>query len=1831
MQMEPPGKKCRQEEMWAAVSLYWYQRTHLHFGSRPKCRWSLPGRNVARKRCGLLSLFIDIRRLICILGAGQNADGVSREEMSPGKDVGCCLSLLISDDSSAFWERAKMQMEPPGTKCRPGKDVGCCLSLLISDDSSAFWERAKMQMESPGKKCRQEKMWAAVSLYWYQTTHLHFGSRPKCRWSLPGRNVARKRCGLLSLFIDTRRLIRILGAGQNADGVSRDEMSPRRDVGCCLSLLIPDDSSACWERAKMQMEPPGKKCRPGRDVGCCLSLLISDDSSAFWEQANMQMESPGTKCRPRRDVGCCLSLLISDDLSAFWEQAKMQMEPPGKKCRQEKMWAAISLYWYQTTHLHFGSGPKCRWTLSGRNVGQEKMWAAVSLYWYQTTHLHFGSGPKCRWSLSGRNVARKRCGLLSLFIDIRRLICILGAGQNADGADGVSREEMSPGKDVGCCLSLLISDDSSAFWERAKMQMESLGTKCRQEKMWAAVSLYWYQTTHLHFGSGPKCRWSLPGRNVARKRCGLLSLFIDIRRLILHFGSRPKCRWSLPGRNVARKRCGLLSLFIDTRRLICILGAGQNADGVSREEMSPGRDVGCCLSLLISDDSSAFWERAKMQMESPGKKCRQEKMWAAVSLYWYQTTHLHFGSGPKCRWSLPGRNVARKRCGLLSLFIDIRRLILHFGSRPKCRWSLPGRNVARKRCGLLSLFIDIRRLICILGAGQNADGVSREEMSPKDVGCCLSLLISDDSSAFWERAKMQMESPGKKCRPGKDVGCCLSLLISDDSSAFWERAKMQMDPLGTKCRQEKMWAAVSLYWYQTTHLHFGSGPKCRWSLPGRNVARKRCGLLSLFIDIRRLICILGAGQNADGVSRDEMSAAVSLYWYQTTHLHFGSGPKCRWRKCRPGRDVGCCLSLLISDDSYAFWEQAEMQMESPGTKCRPRRDVDCCLSLLIPEDSYAFWERAKYCRWSLPGRNVGQEEMWAAVSLYWYQRTHTHFGSRPKCRWSLPGRNVARKRCGLLSLFIDIRRLICILGAGQNADGVSREEMSPGKDVGCCLSLLISDDSSAFWERAKMQMESPGKKCRQEKMWAAVSLYWYQTTHLHFGSGPKCRWSLPGRNVARKRCGLLSLFIDTRGLICILGAGQNADGLSREEMSPGKDVGCCLSLLISDDSSAFWERAKMSGTAVSLYWYQNDSAFWERDGKKCRQEKMSAVSLYWYQTTHTHFGERAKMQMESSRDEMSGQQKRCGLLSLFIDTRRLICILGQNADGAGRNVGQEKRCGLLSLFIDIRRLICILGAGQNADGPSRDEMSPGKDVGCCLSLLISDDSSAFWERAKMQMESPGKKCRQEKMWAAVSLYWYQTTHLHFGLLSLSYWYTQTTHLHFGSGPKCRWSLPGRNVGQEKMWAAVSLYWYQTTHLHFGSGPKCRWSLPGRNVGQEKMWAAGLLSLFIDIRRLICILGAGQNADGVSREEMSPGMEMWAAVSLYWYQTTHLHFGSRPKCRWSLSGRNVGLSLFIDTRRLICILGAGQNADGGNVGQEEMWAAVSLYWYQTTHTAFWEQAEMQMGLPGRNVGQEEMWMLSFRRLIRILGSGPKMSPGKKWSGKDVGCCLSLLIRGLIHILGAGQKCRWSLPGRNVARKRRRDVGCCLSLLISDDSSAFWERAKMQMESPSQEKMWAAVSLLGYQNVWLIRILERAKMQMESLGTKCRQEEMWAAVSLYWYQTTHLHFGSRPKCRWSLSGRNVARKDVGCCLSLLISDDSSAFWERAKMQMESPGKKCRQEKMWAAVSLYWYQTTHLHFGSRPKCRWSLPGRNVARKRCGLLSLFIDSRFPSCILWR
>ena len=208
-----------------------------------------------------------------------------------------------------------------------------------------------------------------------------------------------------------------------------------------------------------------------------------------------------------------------------------------------EVWAAVPLYWYQTTHPHFVSGQKCRWSVLGRNVGQAEMWAAVSLYWYQTTDLHFGSGPKCSWSFPGRNVgqggmraavplswyqtthllfweemsARERCGLLFHFIDTRRLIRILGAGKNVDG---VCREEMSARERCGLL--------SHCFANRRLIRISKMQMEFRGEK--------------------PCADGVSREEMLARERCGLLSHCNDTRRLIRILGAcgMTKCkRWPL--------------------------------------------------------------------------------------------------------------------------------------------------------------------------------------------------------------------------------------------------------------------------------------------------------------------------------------------------------------------------------------------------------------------------------------------------------------------------------------------------------------------------------------------------------------------------------------------------------------------------------------------------------------------------------------------------------------------------------------------------------------------------------------------------------------------------------------------------------------------------------------------------------------------------------------------------------------------------------------------------------------------------------------------------------------------------------------------------------------------------------------------------------------------------------------------------------------------------------------------------------------------------------------------------------------------------------------
>ena len=117
--------------------------------------------------------------------------------------------------------------------------------------------------------------------------------------------------------------------------------------------------------------------------------------------------------------------------------------------------------------------------------------------------------------------------------------------------------------------------------------------------------------------------------------------------------------------------------------------------------------------------------------------------------------------------------------------------------------------------------------------------------------------------------------------------------IPDDSSAFWELAKMQMDfPGALCCHLLASGQACSLWWPQTTHLHFGSWPKCRWTFPQRCAA----------------ICWLQVGHAVSGGPRRPICI----------NLHFAGGSKCRWNDQMPKITVMNCHLL--------FCQTLKMQM-----------------------------------------------------------------------------------------------------------------------------------------------------------------------------------------------------------------------------------------------------------------------------------------------------------------------------------------------------------------------------------------------------------------------------------------------------------------------------------------------------------------------------------------------------------------------------------------------------------------------------------------------------------------------------------------------------------------------------------------------------------------------------------------------------------------------------------------------------------------------------------------------------------------------------------------
>ena len=132
---------------------------------------------VAKVSYGLPSFLLYTRRLICIVGAGQNADGLSRGAVlsfagfRSGKlentwpeipwEGSCWFRLVCAVASwllwrklSAFLRLTETQIESIGKKYWRRPVMGWRPPYYcMPDDSSAFWELAKMQMEFPGTLC----------------------------------------------------------------------------------------------------------------------------------------------------------------------------------------------------------------------------------------------------------------------------------------------------------------------------------------------------------------------------------------------------------------------------------------------------------------------------------------------------------------------------------------------------------------------------------------------------------------------------------------------------------------------------------------------------------------------------------------------------------------------------------------------------------------------------------------------------------------------------------------------------------------------------------------------------------------------------------------------------------------------------------------------------------------------------------------------------------------------------------------------------------------------------------------------------------------------------------------------------------------------------------------------------------------------------------------------------------------------------------------------------------------------------------------------------------------------------------------------------------------------------------------------------------------------------------------------------------------------------------------------------------------------------------------------------------------------------------------------
>ena len=153
--------------------------------------------------------------------------------------------------------------------------------------------------------------------------------------------LAKDSDGLASLLLYTRRLICILGAGRNADGLSREAVLSFAGIRSGMQSLVPVNLRTFDQR---YLEKDGKGSCWFSLVCAVASWLLWRKLSALLRLTETQIESIGKKCWRRTVMGWRPPYCMPDDSS--WELAEMQMEFPG---------SCAVICWHQVGHAVSGA------------------------------------------------------------------------------------------------------------------------------------------------------------------------------------------------------------------------------------------------------------------------------------------------------------------------------------------------------------------------------------------------------------------------------------------------------------------------------------------------------------------------------------------------------------------------------------------------------------------------------------------------------------------------------------------------------------------------------------------------------------------------------------------------------------------------------------------------------------------------------------------------------------------------------------------------------------------------------------------------------------------------------------------------------------------------------------------------------------------------------------------------------------------------------------------------------------------------------------------------------------------------------------------------------------------------------------------------------------------------------------------------------------------------------------------------------------------------------------------------------------------------------------